>query len=96
MSFYVEYIKYICYNIYKKSANTLCCRGRLKTIGGFAGGYFMKIELFGKNYNPSDSLKAITEKKCAKIERHFGESDDLYAKFVVTLEGDKYTTDLTL
>ena len=31
----------------------------------------MRIEIFGKNYNPSDSLKAITEKKCAKLERRF-------------------------
>ena len=28
----------------------------------------MKIEIFGKDYNVSDSLKAITEKKCAKLD----------------------------
>ena len=42
----------------------------------------MKIEVFGKNYNPSDSLKAITEKKCAKLERRF--DDDAEVRFNVT------------
>lgn len=31
----------------------------------------MRIEIFGKNYNPSDSLRAITEKKCAKTRKTF-------------------------
>lgn len=55
----------------------------------------MKIEIFGKNYNPSDSLKAITEKKCAKLDRRF-EDEDAEVKFVVTREGDSYTTDMSV
>ena len=50
----------------------------------------MKLELFGKNYNPSDSLKAITEKKCVKIARRLDDEDAL-VKFVVTLENGDYT-----
>lgn len=55
----------------------------------------MKIEIIGRNYNPSDSLKAITEKKCAKMERRF-EDDDLLVKFTVTLENGDYTTDMVV
>ena len=54
----------------------------------------MKVEIFGKNYTPSDSLKAITEKKCAKLARRLDE--DAEAKFTVTLENGDYTTDLTV
>ena len=55
----------------------------------------MKLELFGKNYNPSDSLKAITEKKCVKIARRLDDEDAL-VKFVVTLENGDYTTDASV
>jgi len=53
----------------------------------------MKIELFGKNYNPSESLQKITEKKCEKLARRLKGDPDASIKFVITLEGDKYTTD---
>ncbi len=56
----------------------------------------MKIEIFGKNYNVSDSLKAITEKKCAKLDKYFHDDEDAVAKFIVTLEGGTYTTDMTV
>lgn len=49
---------------------------------------------FGKNYNPSDSLKAITEKKCAKLDRRF--DDDAEVKFTVTYENGDYTTDMVV
>ena len=52
----------------------------------------MNISIFGKNYNPSESLVKITEKKCAKLEKRLGEDAEL--KFTVTLSGDDYTTDL--
>lgn len=54
----------------------------------------MKIEIFGKNYSPSDSLKAITEKKCAKLERRLDEDAEI--NFTVTLENGDYTTDLVV
>lgn len=54
----------------------------------------MRIEIFGKNYNPSDSLKAITEKKCAKLDRRF--DDDAEVKFTVTYENGDYTTDMVV
>ena len=56
----------------------------------------MKIEIFGKDYNVSDSLKAITEKKCAKLDRYFGDDENAAVKFIITLEGDTYTTDMTV
>lgn len=56
----------------------------------------MKIEIFGKNYNVSDSLKAITEKKCAKLDKYFHDDEGAVAKFIVTLEGGTYTTDMTV
>lgn len=31
----------------------------------------MRIEIIGKNYNPSDKLKDIIEKKTAKLDRYF-------------------------
>ncbi len=55
----------------------------------------MRIEIFGKNYNPSDSLKAITEKKCAKLERRFAD-EDTEVKFTVTYENGDYTTDMVV
>lgn len=56
----------------------------------------MKIELFGKNYNPSDSLVKITEKKCEKLARRLKDDKDAAIKFNVTLEGNDYTTDALL
>ncbi len=56
----------------------------------------MKIEIFGKNYNVSDSLKNITEKKCAKLDKYFQDDENAVAKFVVTLEGNTYTTELSV
>ncbi len=56
----------------------------------------MKLEIFGKNYNPSDSLKTVTEKKCAKLKRRLAKDEDAQVKFTVTLESDVYTTDLTV
>lgn len=55
----------------------------------------MRIEIFGKNYNPSDSLKAITEKKCAKLDRRF-DDDNVEVKFTVTYENGDYTTDMVV
>lgn len=56
----------------------------------------MKLEIYGKNYNPSDSLKAITEKKCAKLNRRLSKDMDAVVRFTVTFENDKYTTDVTV
>ncbi len=52
----------------------------------------MNISIFGKNYEPSDSLVRITEKKCTKLGKRLG--DDAELKFTVTLENEDYTTDL--
>ncbi len=54
----------------------------------------MNITIFGKNYNPSDSLVKITEKKCAKLAKRLGDGADL--RFTVTLENEDYTTDLQI
>jgi len=54
----------------------------------------MKIEIFGVNYNPSDSLKSITEKKCNKFEKRVTDTAEI--KFTVTLENGSYTTEAVL
>jgi len=56
----------------------------------------MKIEVFGKNYNPSDSLKSVIEKKSAKIGRRVKKDEDAVLKYTVTLENDVYKTDAVL
>ncbi len=56
----------------------------------------MKIEVFGKNYNPSDSLKSVTLKKSAKIGRRVKKDEDAVLKYTVTLENDVYSTDAVL
>ncbi len=56
----------------------------------------MKLEIYGKNYSPSDSLKSVTEKKCAKLARRLSGDDDAQVKFTVTLENEVYTTDLVV
>lgn len=56
----------------------------------------MKIEIFGKDYNVSDSLKAITEKKCSKLDKYFEDDENAVAKIVVTREGETYTTELSV
>lgn len=53
----------------------------------------MKIELFGKNYNPSEDLIKITDKKCEKLARRLKADPDAVVKITVTLEGNNYTTD---
>lgn len=54
----------------------------------------MKLEIYGKNYSPSDSLKAVTEKKSAKLARRLKGDEDASVKYTVTLENGVYTTDL--
>ena len=56
----------------------------------------MKIEMFGKNYNISDSLKAITEKKCKKLDKYFADDQNTVARFNITLDGESYVTDLSV
>ena len=56
----------------------------------------MKLEIYGKNYNPSDSLKAITEKKSEKLARRLKGDDNAQVKYTVTLENGIYSTDLTV
>lgn len=55
----------------------------------------MRIEIYGKNYTPSDSLKAITEKKCAKLDRRIVD-ENAEIKFTVIYENGDYTTDMVL
>ena len=56
----------------------------------------MKVEIFGKNYNVSDSLQKITEKKCAKLDKYFSDDKNAVAKVQVTLENGDYETELTV
>lgn len=56
----------------------------------------MIVEIFGKNYNPSDSLKEITLKKNSKLDNYFKDDENAKATYTITLEGDNYTTDLVV
>lgn len=56
----------------------------------------MKLEIYGKNYSPSDSLKNVTEKKSAKLARRLKGDDNAQVRFTVTLENGVYSTDLTV
>ncbi len=56
----------------------------------------MKVEIFGKNYNVSDSLRDITQKKCAKLNKYFDDDENAVAKVQVTLDNGTYTTELSV
>lgn len=56
----------------------------------------MKLEIFGKNYDPSDSLKSVTEKKCVKLERRLSGDADAQVKITVVFENGVYTTDMVV
>ncbi len=55
----------------------------------------LTIEIFGKGYTVSDGLKDITTKKCSKLDKYF-DAEGTSVKFIVTLEGNEYTTDMTV
>lgn len=54
----------------------------------------MKIEYVGKDYNISEQLKKITEKKCKKLNKYF--DDETVAKFIITLTNNTYKTELVV
>lgn len=47
----------------------------------------MRIDIVGKNYDPSNQLKELIAKKAEKLDRYFG--DDAVAKFVCSQEGGR-------
>ena len=53
----------------------------------------MNIEYVGKDYNVSDSLKKITEKKSKKLKKYLG--DETALKYTITLTNETYHTELT-
>ena len=58
----------------------------------------MRIEIMGKNYNPSEKLKEIIEKKIGKLEKYFSHADGNAAVKVVLgeLGASKYKMEITL
>ncbi|MBD5091967.1 MAG: HPF/RaiA family ribosome-associated protein [Clostridiales bacterium] len=56
----------------------------------------MKLEIFGKNYEPSDLLKSVTEKKCEKLARRFSDDEHAQVRFNVVFENGLYTTNLVV
>ena len=56
----------------------------------------MKLEILGRNYDPSDSLKSVTEKICAKLARRLSGDETATVKFTVTLENGTYSTDVVV
>lgn len=54
----------------------------------------MRIELIGKDYNLSDRLKEILEKKIGKLDKFFG--DDAKASIVCKKEGDRQTMEVSV
>ena len=54
----------------------------------------MRIELIGKDYNVSDRLKEILEKKIGKLDKFFG--DDAKASIVCKKESDRQTMEVSV
>jgi putative sigma-54 modulation protein len=56
----------------------------------------MRIDIIGTNYNPSNQLKELIQKKSEKLDRYF--DDNASAKFVCSKTGgiDKYTLEATI
>lgn len=54
----------------------------------------MKIEINSKNYNVSDKLKEIIEKKVGKLDKYF--NDDAVAKVNCKMEGQSSKLELTI
>jgi putative sigma-54 modulation protein len=61
----------------------------------------MRIEILGKNYNPSEKLEGIIERKIGKLERYFSELEEkgseVTAKVVLgELGSSKYKMEITI
>lgn len=54
----------------------------------------MRVEVKGKNYNVSDNLVAIVEKKFAKLDKYFPE--EIEATYFTMREKDHYKTEATI
>ena len=54
----------------------------------------MRIELIGKDYNLSDRLKEILEKKISKLDKFFG--DDATTTVVCRKEGERQTMEVNV
>ncbi len=54
----------------------------------------MRIELIGKDYNVSDRLREILEKKIGKLDKFFG--DDAKASIVCKKEGDRQIMEVNI
>lgn len=54
----------------------------------------MRIELIGKDYNISDRLREILERKIGKLDKFFG--DDAKASVVMKTEGDRQTMEVNV
>jgi putative sigma-54 modulation protein len=55
----------------------------------------MRIEILGRNYDVAERLKAITEKKLAKLDKYFSDTD-AKAKVVFKKEASSLTTEVML
>lgn len=56
----------------------------------------MKIEYFGKDYEISDSLKKITEKKCQKLDKYFKSDENAITKLRILKDGLNYVSEMTV
>ena len=50
----------------------------------------MKFEYFGKDYDVSDLLKDITEKKCRKLDKYFKSDENALVRLNVIKDGMHY------
>ena len=50
----------------------------------------MKFEYFGKDYDISDLLKDITEKKCRKLDKYFKSDENALVRLNVIKDGMHY------
>ena len=56
----------------------------------------MKFEYFGKDYDISDLLKDITEKKCRKLDKYFKSDENALVRLNVIKEGMHYISEMTV
>lgn len=56
----------------------------------------MKVEYFGKDYEISDSLKNITEKKCQKLDKYFKSDENAITKLRILKDGLNYISEMTV
>ena len=56
----------------------------------------MKIEVIGRNYEVSERLKEITDKKLAKLDKYFEKPEEITANVVIRVRGKDQIVEVTI